>query len=228
MRKILLSAAVVAASGAYVGYQNYLAPVSPVSDAGGVPAPATTKEAPPPSASAASPAMAGQSGLATIPLDLSAAPFVGTFDGSIPTIGFLTPNDGEPTSDVPSAASMPRAGSSVPPVTQVAGATTQAASARYRDGTFKGTDVNAYYGRVQVEVVIKGGRITSVNAIDYPSDRRTSRYINGQALPALEQEAIQAQNANIDIVSGATLTSEAYAQSLDAALSSAAGAGSNA
>jgi uncharacterized protein with FMN-binding domain len=54
--------------------------------------------------------------------------------------------------------------------------------------------------------------------LQYPSDRRTSIAINRRALPVLRSEAIAAQSANVDIVSGATLTSEAFIESLGAAL----------
>jgi uncharacterized protein with FMN-binding domain len=95
-------------------------------------------------------------------------------------------------------------------------------AAGFKDGTFTGPVTNAYYGNVQVQVVVQGGKITDVKFLDYPHDRRTSQEINAQAMPWLTQEAIQAQSANINIVSGATLTSEAFANSLQAALNSAA------
>ena len=62
---------------------------------------------------------------------------------------------------------------------------------------------------------VSGGRIVFVDVLQYPADRRTSKRINSEALPALESEAISAQSAQVDIVSGATLTSEAYARSLN-------------
>lgn len=117
----------------------------------------------------------------------------------------------------PRPADAPRAG-------QVALAGAQPASrpqGQYADGRYKGTSANAYYGRVQVEAVVQGGHVVSVNVLSYPNDRRTSRYINGQALPRLGREAIHAQSANVDMVSGATLTSNAYRQSLSAALAAA-------
>jgi uncharacterized protein with FMN-binding domain len=95
----------------------------------------------------------------------------------------------------------------------------------YRDGTFQGVSANAYYGRVQVDAVVSGGQLVKVEIVDFPNDRRTSRRINSRALPSLEQEAIQAQSAGIDAVSGATLTSEAFVRSLDSALSRARGRG---
>ncbi len=77
------------------------------------------------------------------------------------------------------------------------------------------------WGMVRVQAVIQNGQLKNVQALDYPSDRRTSQRINQQALPWLETEVIQAQSANVDIISGATLTSQAYMRSLQAALASA-------
>jgi uncharacterized protein with FMN-binding domain len=70
-------------------------------------------------------------------------------------------------------------------------------------------------------VVIQNGKIANIQFLDYPHDRRTSQEINTQVMPWLTQEAIQAQSANINIISGATLTSEAFANSLQSALNSA-------
>jgi uncharacterized protein with FMN-binding domain len=94
---------------------------------------------------------------------------------------------------------------------------------RYTNGSFTGPAVDAYYGLVQVQVTIQGGRLASVEVLQYPSDRRTSRVINAQALPILESEVISAQSARVDIVSGATLTSHAYLRSINAALHQAGG-----
>jgi uncharacterized protein with FMN-binding domain len=91
----------------------------------------------------------------------------------------------------------------------------------YKDGTFKGPEIDAYYGLVQVQATIQSGRIAKVQFLEYPSDRRTSVEINNIAVPYLQQEAIQAQGASVDIISGATLTSEAFMMSLQNALSSA-------
>jgi len=93
-----------------------------------------------------------------------------------------------------------------------------AKAGRYRDGAYVGDVVDAYYGLLQVQANISGGRITSVKALQYPADRRTSQRINNQALPALQSEVIAAQDTQVDVVSGATLTSEAYIRSLDSAL----------
>jgi uncharacterized protein with FMN-binding domain len=92
----------------------------------------------------------------------------------------------------------------------------------YRDGQYTGPVTDAYYGNVQVRAIIQGGKLTDVKWLDFPHDRRTSQMINQQATPWLRQEAIQAQSAQVDFVSGATLTSQAFVQSLQAALSQAA------
>ncbi len=71
---------------------------------------------------------------------------------------------------------------------------------------------------VQVNTVIQNHKIAGVQLLQFPNDRRTSQRINAIAIPYLQQEAIQAQSANVDIISGATLTSQAFAQSLQTTL----------
>jgi uncharacterized protein with FMN-binding domain len=101
-----------------------------------------------------------------------------------------------------------------------------AAGGRYHDGNFAGPATNTYYGPVQVQAHIQNGRLVSVDVPRYPADRRASQRINNQALPLLEREVISAQSARVNIISGATLTSEAYLRSLDAALHQAESSGS--
>jgi uncharacterized protein with FMN-binding domain len=98
---------------------------------------------------------------------------------------------------------------------------TPAPAGMYKDGTYTGTSANAYYGNVQVQAVVQGGKLTNVTFLDYPQTHQTSVYINSQAMPYLTQEAIQAQSASVNVVSGATLTSQAFAQSLASALAQA-------
>jgi uncharacterized protein with FMN-binding domain len=92
---------------------------------------------------------------------------------------------------------------------------------QFKDGTFTGTPADAYWGTVQVRVVVTGGKVASINVLNYPADRSTSRQINQYALPLLQQEIVQAlqgPNARVRIVSGATLTSQAYVSSVISAL----------
>ena len=76
------------------------------------------------------------------------------------------------------------------------------------------------YGPVQVQIEVSGGRIVDVSTLALPGDGH-SRRINSFAVPRLREEVLAAQSAQIDTVSGATATSEAYAQSLQAALDAA-------
>ncbi len=97
------------------------------------------------------------------------------------------------------------------------------ASSGLKDGTYTGSTVDVNWGYVQVQATIQGGKISNVQFLQYPSDRRTSVRINSFAVPYLQQEAIQAQSANVDIITGATLTSEGFQQSLQDALTQARG-----
>lgn len=122
-----------------------------------------------------------------------------------------------PTPVQPQGTSTPSQSSSVPPLPT----STPVAGSLYKDGTYTGSVADAYYGYVQVQAVIAGGKISDVTFLQYPSDQSTSRFINSQAMPMLKQEAIQAQSVQVDIVSGASDTSMAFVQSLGSALSSA-------
>lgn len=88
----------------------------------------------------------------------------------------------------------------------------------FKNGSYTGSAQDAYYGTVEVQATIASGKITDVTFLLYPSDRSTSRFINSQAMPMLTQEAVAAQSANVNIVSGATETSLAFRQSLADAL----------
>ena len=116
------------------------------------------------------------------------------------------------TAPAPSAPSAPAA-AATPAATPAPAPTGQ-----YRDGTYTGTTSDAYYGLVQVRAHVQGGKLTAIDVLDYPSDRSRSRAINSYALPALEREVVRAQNVNVDVVGGATLTTVAYLRSLNSAL----------
>jgi uncharacterized protein with FMN-binding domain len=94
-------------------------------------------------------------------------------------------------------------------------------TAAYRDGTVQGPVISTRYGDVQVQVTISGGAITDVTALQLPSRDGRSQRIASIAEPILRQEALTAQSAHIDLLSGATYTSDGYARSLQSALDSA-------
>jgi uncharacterized protein with FMN-binding domain len=105
--------------------------------------------------------------------------------------------------------------------TSSSSSTPATASKKYTDGTYIGSVDDAYYGNVQVSVSIASGQITAVKFLQYPNTHSTSVYINQQAMPYLQQEAIQAQSPNVQIITGATYTSQAFIQSLTDALAKA-------
>src|SRR5437588_9937605 len=107
------------------------------------------------------------------------------------------------------------------PGTAVTPGATTVPGARYNDGSYTGSVDDAQWGVVQVKAIIKNGKITDVQFLQYPNDRNRSIEINSYADPQLSSEAIQAQSANVDIVTGATDSSEAFIQSLSDALSQA-------
>ena len=84
--------------------------------------------------------------------------------------------------------------------------------------TVTGPSADTRWGPVQVQITVEGGVLTDVTVVDYPDGNGKDRQINAHALPVLVQETIDAQSADIDMVSGATVTSEGYLESLQAAL----------
>lgn len=92
---------------------------------------------------------------------------------------------------------------------------------RYKDGAYTGDTADAFYGKLQVKAVISDGKITDIIFIQYPFERQTSIEINEAAIPLWTQEAIQSQSADVDIVTGATQSSEAFKKSLQSALNKA-------
>jgi uncharacterized protein with FMN-binding domain len=91
----------------------------------------------------------------------------------------------------------------------------------YNNGEYTGKVADAYYGNIQVKAIIKNNQITDVQFLQYPNDRGHSIEINTYAMPILTQEAVQSQNAKVDIVSGATDSSKAFIESLTSALNQA-------
>ena len=168
-------------------------------------------------ASAAAVGTAWQSGLHPTAPVLGAARIVPPVRGTTsaaaappapaPTTG--RPTTGRPTKKHP-------AGSSSTPRRATA-TRTPSAVPRVVDGPL----VQTQYGGVQVAVTYVGHRILDVKALHLTDSSDTSVSISAQAAPMLRQEALAAQSARIDMVSGASYTSAAYVQSLQAALDAA-------
>jgi uncharacterized protein with FMN-binding domain len=142
-------------------------------------------------------------------------------------LSFKTPDDTLPTGTT-DAGTQPDQGTGavvrdqatpVPGATAAPTATTSGGSSGGSSASTKvdGPVVSTRFGDVQVEVVVASGKVTDVVALELPTGRRSGQ-ISQYAGPILRQEALQAQSAKIDLVSGATYTSDAYTQSLQSAL----------
>ncbi|MDQ1455353.1 MAG: hypothetical protein QOH28_973 [Actinomycetota bacterium] len=122
------------------------------------------------------------------------------------------PPPGTTTTAPPAPGSTPATGGTSPATGTTP--TTRAGAVR----TVDGDPFDNRYGTVQVRVALRGTQITGITAVQMPFDRQRSAEISQQAEPLLQQEALQAQSAQIDIIGGASYTSQSYAQSLQSAL----------
>lgn len=127
----------------------------------------------------------------------------GTVAGLVLLLGYKT---GSPARLAPSAQAP-----ATPTPSPAAGATPAAR-------TVTGAVEQTPYGPVQVRLRLSGTRIVDVTAVQLPGDTGRSMEISRYAGPVLRQEALSAQSAQIDTVSGATWTSEGYAASLQSAV----------
>lgn len=87
--------------------------------------------------------------------------------------------------------------------------------------TFAGDTVQTRFGSVQVQITVSSGKITDVTALQLTDEDRRSVQISNRAAPLLRAEVLKAQSANVQTISGATVTSSAYLTSLQAAIDAA-------
>ncbi|HMM82403.1 MAG TPA: FMN-binding protein [Terrimesophilobacter sp.] len=151
--------------------------------------------------------------------------------GAVLLIGWQAGN--QQTMLTSGAVASPRQGTSspsattTPPVTSPTGAPAPAAAAStsvpsaVKNGAYAGSQIQTPYGNIQVKAVISGGKITDVIPLQMTDVGSTSVEIDQQAVPMLRSEVLSNQSAKVDMISGATYTSEGYLMSLQAALDSA-------
>jgi uncharacterized protein with FMN-binding domain len=84
--------------------------------------------------------------------------------------------------------------------------------------TYTGSAADTRYGPVRVRVTVANGKVTNAEAVVYPTSAALDQQINSYAIPQLNSEATSASSANIDMISGATFTSQGYIASLQSAL----------
>ncbi len=107
-----------------------------------------------------------------------------------------------------------------PPGTAAGGSTptTKPPSSTTAERTYTGQEIQYVYGDIVVAATLQNGKIANISVPRNDATDGRSQMINSYAVPILEQEAVSAQGVNIDVVSGATFTSDAFAQSLQTAL----------
>lgn len=94
----------------------------------------------------------------------------------------------------------------------------EAVAMKYKDGTYLGSSEQNIYGPVQVQALIKNGKISGITYVNMPDATAHTQQVTAMVKPILLKEAIKAQSASVDIVSGATQTSQSFQQSLQSAL----------
>ena len=104
------------------------------------------------------------------------------------------------------------------PTTAAPAGPTPTTAAPAGPASYTGVDVPYRYGDIQVRITVAGGRITAISIPEESASDPRSESINSQAIPILTKEALAAQNLRFDVVSGATFTSDAFAQALQSAL----------
>src|SRR5947209_13923852 len=148
----------------------------------------------------------------------AAVAIVATVIGVFLLFSFKTPAQAKPRTPAADVAQASPTPSPSPSATSPVPTPSPSAASGYKDGTYTGQDIQNQFGDTQVKVVISGGRITDVQAVQLPYDRQRSAEISQYAAPQLHDEVLQAQSAQIDLLGGATFTSDAYAQSVQSAL----------
>ncbi len=87
-----------------------------------------------------------------------------------------------------------------------------------KDGTFTGEVIRTRRGDVQLSITVSGGKITAINPLIYPNEDSESKQINANAIPKYTKEALEKQNSQISLISGATETFNGFTGSLQDAI----------
>ncbi len=144
-----------------------------------------------------------------------------TIAGLVMLLSFKTQSPVAVTPPAAASTPLPGGGAAPDPTTAApsgSAAPTASGKATASAGTFTGDSADTRWGPVQVRITVTDGAVTAVQAVDYPQNNGRDVEINQFAIPRLNQEATAARSATIDTVSGATVTSDGYIQSLQSAL----------
>lgn len=148
----------------------------------------------------------------------------GTIAGLVGLLSFKTHAVSVAAPSVATGTTNPGTGASGPSSSAAAGpssSSTGSSSSSAATKTVTGASVDTRWGPVQVKITVSGGKITNATAVVYPQNNSRDQEINAVAIPTLQQESVGRNNANIDMVSGATYTSQGFIGSLQDALNQA-------
>jgi uncharacterized protein with FMN-binding domain len=132
--------------------------------------------------------------------------------------GYHTSTNKTSSSGIPSSTSNPTTSTGKESSSSANSGSSGSSSSSAKVTSYTGSVAQTRWGPVQVKISVQGGRLTKVTILQQPSGNSRDAEINNYALPILINESLKAQSANIDMVSGATVTSGGYVQSLQAAL----------
>jgi uncharacterized protein with FMN-binding domain len=138
------------------------------------------------------------------------AAVLGTLSALVLLLSYHTSLDSQASTTTATAPATPGTGSS--------SSSSSNSSSSGGTKTYTGEVAQTRWGPVQVQITVTDGEITAAGTTQVPSDNPRDQEINSYAVPVLDQEAVQAQSAQIDAVSGATVTSDGYIQSLQSAI----------
>lgn len=130
------------------------------------------------------------------------------------------PVDTTDTNPESTAGSTPNASASADPTPSQSESTSSGDSAG-SSGVYTGDAVQTRWGTVQVQITVENGNLTAAEAVKYPNENPHDQQINSYAIPILNASATAAGSADIDAVSGATITSQGYITSLQSAIDAA-------
>jgi uncharacterized protein with FMN-binding domain len=97
---------------------------------------------------------------------------------------------------------------------------TSSSNSTMKDGTYTGKSTSTEWGDIQVKITVASGKITQITVLKHPTGGKSDE-INSRSLPTYKQEALAAQSANINQVSGATETYKGFTGSLQSAINQA-------
>jgi uncharacterized protein with FMN-binding domain len=146
------------------------------------------------------------------------ASLFGTVTGLVMLLSFKTHS--QSTGTIPAAVATTTGDTGTGSTTNGSGTsnTVSTGTSSTKSATYTGDSVNTQWGPVQVRITVTNGKVASAAAIVYPNGNGRDQEINAYAVPTLNQEAVSASSAQIDLVSGATVTSTGYLSSLQSAL----------